>query len=51
VYRDTVFGLTPDKYVDTQRKIFHYWRDRGFDVTGEEMQIVFAFLLLKQVLG
>ena len=25
----------PDKYVETQRKIFHYWRDRGFDVTGE----------------
>jgi hypothetical protein len=28
-------GLTPDKYVETQRQIFHYWRDRGFDVTGE----------------
>jgi len=28
-------GLTPDRYVETQRKIFHYWRDRGFDVTGE----------------
>ncbi len=28
-------GLTPDKYVETQRKIFHYWRERGFDVTGE----------------
>ena len=28
-------GLMPDKYVETQRKIFHYWRDRGFDVTGE----------------
>ena len=28
-------GLTPDKYVETQRKIFHYWRDWGFDVTGE----------------
>ena len=28
-------GLTPDKYVETQRKIFHYWRDRGIDVTGE----------------
>ena len=28
-------GLTPAKYVETQRKIFHYWRDRGFDVTGE----------------
>jgi hypothetical protein len=28
-------GLTPDKYVETQRRIFHYWRDRGFDVTGE----------------
>ena len=28
-------GLTPDKFVETQRKIFHYWRDRGFDVTGE----------------
>ncbi|MHC1763870.1 MAG: endo-alpha-N-acetylgalactosaminidase family protein [Verrucomicrobiia bacterium] len=28
-------GLTPDKYVATQRKIFHYWRDQGFDVTGE----------------
>jgi hypothetical protein len=27
--------LTPAKYVETQRKIFHYWRDRGFDVTGE----------------
>lgn len=28
-------GLTPEKYVETQRKIFHYWRERGFDVTGE----------------
>ena len=28
-------GLTPEKYVATQRKIFHYWRERGFDVTGE----------------
>jgi len=28
-------GLTPEKYVETQRRIFHYWRDRGFDVTGE----------------
>jgi hypothetical protein len=28
-------GLTPDKYVETQRQVFHYWRDRGFDVTGE----------------
>ena len=28
-------GLTPVKWVETQRKIFHYWRDRGFDVTGE----------------
>ncbi|KAB2659963.1 MAG: hypothetical protein DVB31_14960, partial [Verrucomicrobia bacterium] len=28
-------GLTPAKYVETQRKIFHYWRERGFDVTGE----------------
>lgn len=28
-------GLTVDKYVETQRKIFHYWRERGFDVTGE----------------
>ena len=28
-------GLTPDKYVETQRKIFQYWRERGFDVTGE----------------
>lgn len=28
-------GLTPERYVETQRKIFHYWRDRGFDVTGE----------------
>ena len=28
-------GLTPEKWVETQRKIFHYWRDRGFDVTGE----------------
>ena len=28
-------GLTPAQYVETQRKIFHYWRERGFDVTGE----------------
>ena len=28
-------GLTPEKYVETQRQIFHYWRERGFDVTGE----------------
>ncbi len=28
-------GLTPAKYVETQRKIFKYWRERGFDVTGE----------------
>jgi hypothetical protein len=28
-------GLTPDQYVTTQRRIFHYWRNRGFDVTGE----------------
>ena len=28
-------GLTPEKYVETQRQIVHYWRDRGFDVTGE----------------
>lgn len=28
-------GLTPDKYVEIQRKIFKYWRERGFDVTGE----------------
>ena len=28
-------GLTPDKYVEIQRRIFHYWRERGFDVTGE----------------
>ena len=28
-------GLTPAKYVETQRRIFKYWRDRGFDVTGE----------------
>ena len=28
-------GLSPDKYVETQRKIFKYWRERGFDVTGE----------------
>jgi hypothetical protein len=27
--------LTPAKYVETQRKIFNYWRERGFDVTGE----------------
>jgi len=27
--------LTPDKYVETQRRIFHHWRERGFDVTGE----------------
>lgn len=28
-------GLTPARYVETQRRIFHYWRERGFDVTGE----------------
>jgi hypothetical protein len=28
-------GLTPDRYVETQRLIFQYWRERGFDVTGE----------------
>lgn len=28
-------GLLPAHYVETQRQIFHYWRDRGFDVTGE----------------
>jgi hypothetical protein len=28
-------GLTPARYVETQRKIFQYWRERGFDVTGE----------------
>ena len=28
-------GLTAEDYVKTQRKIFHYWRERGFDVTGE----------------
>ena len=28
-------GLTPDKYVETQREIFKYWREKGFDVTGE----------------
>ncbi|HOX40493.1 MAG TPA: endo-alpha-N-acetylgalactosaminidase family protein [Candidatus Brocadiia bacterium] len=28
-------GLIPEKYVETQRRIFHYWRERGFDVTGE----------------
>jgi hypothetical protein len=28
-------GLTPDRYVETQRDIFHYWRERGFDVSGE----------------
>jgi hypothetical protein len=28
-------GLTPEKYVETQRKIFKYWRERGLDVTGE----------------
>lgn len=28
-------GLTPEIYVETQRRIFHYWRERGFDVTGE----------------
>jgi hypothetical protein len=27
--------LTPDRYVETQRKVFKYWRERGFDVTGE----------------
>ena len=28
-------GLDPARYVETQRLIFKYWRDRGFDVTGE----------------
>ncbi len=28
-------GLMPADYVETQRKIFQYWRQRGFDVTGE----------------
>jgi hypothetical protein len=28
-------ALSPEKYVETQRQIFHHWRDRGFDVTGE----------------
>jgi len=28
-------GLSPARYVETQRKIFKYWRERGFDVTGE----------------
>ena len=28
-------GLTIDKYVETQRNIFKYWREKGFDVTGE----------------
>lgn len=28
-------SLTPDRYVETQRQIFTYWRERGFDVTGE----------------
>jgi hypothetical protein len=28
-------GLTPDQYVETQRKTFKYWRERGFEVTGE----------------
>jgi hypothetical protein len=28
-------ALTPAKYVETQRKIFKHWRERGFDVTGE----------------
>ncbi|MBT5532923.1 hypothetical protein HOK31_07655 [Candidatus Poribacteria bacterium] len=28
-------GLTPGRYVETQRDIFHYWREHGFDVTGE----------------
>ena len=28
-------GIDMYKEVETQRKIFHYWRDKGFDVTGE----------------
>jgi len=28
-------GYSPERLVETQRKIFHYWRERGFDVTGE----------------
>lgn len=28
-------GLMPEHYVETQRKIFQYWRTQGFDVTGE----------------
>lgn len=27
--------LTIDREVETQRKIFRYWREKGFDVTGE----------------
>ena len=27
--------LTVSRYVDAQRKIFKYWREKGFDVTGE----------------
>lgn len=28
-------GLTTEMYVESQRKIFKYWREKGFDVTGE----------------
>ncbi len=28
-------GLTTEMYVDAQRKMFKYWREKGFDVTGE----------------
>jgi hypothetical protein len=28
-------GIDMYREVETQRKIFHYWRDKGFDVTGE----------------
>lgn len=28
-------GITTDQEIDTQKKIFRYWRDRGVDVTSE----------------
>lgn len=28
-------GVDANKEVETQRKIFNYWREKGFDVTGE----------------
>lgn len=28
-------GIDANKEVETQRKIFNYWREKGFDVTGE----------------